>query len=307
LNSVIDQIGKRLKDLQDPQCADSQRLFHGRGRLVPGFEQVTVDLFAPVLWVTFFKAPEAADFEANLLQALAQLADRFGLAAVAVQRRYLKVAADCVWGELPKSMVARRGEARFHIQLGENQNTGYFLDMEPGRRWLEQRAADKKILNLFAFTCAFSVVGQMAAAREVVNVDMSRGALNRGRDNHRLNGLDTSGIAFMQENILKSWGRIRRRGPFDIAVLDPPSFQRGSFEAQKDYRKLVRRLPELLVDGGDALLCLNSPQLSVSFLQELVEQECPACRFIERLAPSPDFPDRDPDQQLKLLHFQYHS
>ncbi len=289
---------------------DSRRLFHGRGQCYPGFEQVTVDLFAPVVWVTFFKpsfAPaQQQRYEEDILRQLQTCIQQYPLSALMVQRRYLPQApAELVWGEMPEVVFARRQQARYGIQLGGKQNTGFFLDMEPGRQWLEARAEGKRVLNLFAYTCAFSVVAQMAGARSVVNVDMSRGALNQGRENHRLNDLPTDPIRFLQENILKSWGRIRRPGPYDIAIIDPPSFQKGSFVAEQDYRKLVRRLPELMVDGGEVLLCLNAPELGEDFLMALVAEECPGCELIERLTPSADFPDTDKHQQLKLLHFIY--
>jgi len=287
---------------------DSRRLFHGRGCVYPGYEQVTVDLYAPVLWLTFFKANDEMTFESQVIDEVIGSAQQHALEAVMVQRRYLQDSpAECVWGSTPEEVWAQRGAARFTIQLGGRQNTGFFLDMEPGRQWLEQRAAGKRVLNLFAYTCAFSVVAQQAGAVSVVNVDMSRGALNQGRENHRLNNLPTDPIRFLQENILKSWGRIRRPGPYEIAIIDPPSFQRGSFVASQDYRKLIRRLPEFMVPGGDVLLCLNAPELGEDFLRQLVEEECPACEFVARLNPSADFPDADPDQQLKLMHFCYTS
>tara|TARA_B100000446_G_scaffold42376_2_gene38077 strand:- start:33389 stop:34363 length:975 start_codon:yes stop_codon:yes gene_type:complete len=290
---------------------DARRLFHGRGKTFPGFEQVTVDWYQPVLWVTFFKpqdTPEATQgYEAAIERELVALAStRPDVEVVMVQRRYLPdTPAACVYGTMPDTIYAHRRGARFTLQLGGRQNTGFFLDMEPGRRWLEFLAEGRKVLNLFAYTCAFSVVAQQAGAESVVNVDMSRGALSQGRDNHRLNGLPTDSIRFLQENILKSWGRIRRPGPYDIAIFDPPSFQKGSFVAERDYGKLVRRIPQLMVAGGDILFCLNAPELDQAFLEELVALECPECCFVERLQPSADFPDADPDQQLKLLHYQY--
>lgn len=173
--------------------ADSRRLFHGRGCVYPGYEQVTVDLYAPVLWVTFFKANDDEQFEQSIVDGLVELAQRHGLQAVLVQRRYQRdVPAECAWGSVPETVWARRGQARYTIRLGERQNTGFFLDMEPGRQWLEQRARGKKVLNLFAYTCAFSVVAQQAGADSVVNVDMSRGALKQGQQNHQINGLTTS-------------------------------------------------------------------------------------------------------------------
>lgn len=303
---LTDYVANALNEYDGVAPRDSRRLFHGRGCCYPGFEQVTVDLFMPVIWVTFFKQNDDPEFETHAMVGLTELAQQHGLEALLVQRRYLPQSpSECVWGSIPEPMFAQRGGAKFTIQLGGRQNTGFFLDMEPGRRWLQARANNKSVLNLFAYTCAFSVVAQQAGAMSVVNVDMSRGALNQGRQNHRINDLSTDSIRFLQENILKSWGRIRKPGPYDIAIIDPPTFQRGSFVAEQDYRKLVRRIPQLMAPGGELLLCLNSPQLGEDFLCDLVAQECPDCCFIGRLSPSEDFPDANAQQQLKLLHFIY--
>lgn len=305
---LINQVQKQLQAeiTENFEKRDSRRLFHGRGCCYPGFEQVTVDLFWPVMLVTCFKSPPSDRFEAELISQLQPQAEAAGLSALLVQRRYLEGAPfQCAWGELPAETFARRQGSRFAIQFSQRQNIGFFLDMEPGRRWLEARAAGKKVLNLFAYTCAFSVVAQRAGAAAVVNVDMSRSALSQGRENHRINHLPTDSIQFLPQNILKSWGRIKRPGPYDLAIIDPPTYQPGSFVAERDYGKLVRRIPELMKPGGELLLCLNSPQLGEEFVRQLVAQECPECLLQERLEPCADFPDRDPEQQLKLFSYRY--
>lgn len=315
MNAMFQHLQQQFQMLSTTPNRDTRRLFHGRGRTFSGDEQVTVDWYSPVIWVTFFKEQDSElqtqQYEQALLAALVELIETTNsstkiIEAVMVQRRYLHNApAECILGVTPDTMFAYRGEAKYTVQLGGRQNTGFFLDMEPGRQWLESRVKGRRVLNLFSYTCAFSVVAQMAGAESVVNVDMSSGALSQGRENHRLNGLQTDSIRFLQENILKSWGRIRRPGPYDVAIIDPPSYQKGSFVAERDYGKLVRRIPQLMNPEGDVLLCLNAPELGQEFVQQVVDQECPACRFIERLMPSPDFPDENPDQQLKLLHYRY--
>ena len=311
---LVSHLEQRWADSSMPLGADSQRLFHGRGGCYPGLEQVTLDWFAPVLLLTLFRSHDDS-WEAALIGAVqawqASLVTESQLAAdkvqaLLVQRRYLPGApSQVVSGVLPDAVYAQRGSLRFQLALGQHQNTGFFLDMEPGRQWLERYAAGRKLLNLFAYTCAFSVIGQAAGASEVVNVDMSRAALSQGRDNHRLNEMATDPIYFLGENILKSWGRIRRRGPFGVAVIDPPSFQRGSFVAEKDYAKVLRRIPQFMEAGGDLLLCLNAPELDESFLQAHMQAECPDCQLIERLPEHPDFPDSSRDRGLKLLHYRY--
>lgn len=288
---------------ESPALVDSFRLLHGRGKTVAGLEFLCIDFFQPLLLLTCYQEPPTQWLDNFLRQAEPLFAPH--IQAVLVQHRYVAGApSEVIWGELPEKVYARRAGLQFVLHPGQQQNTGFFLDMEPGRRWLEQQAIGKRVLNLFAYTCAFSVVAIAAGAEKVVNVDMSSRALQVGRDNHMLNQLDKKSSEFLAENILKSWGRIKKRGPYDLVILDPPSYQPGSFVAQKDYARLVRRLPELMPQGGLVLACLNAPELPADFLLDVFRSECPACVFEERLVPSADFPDINPEQQLKLLVFR---
>jgi 23S rRNA (cytosine1962-C5)-methyltransferase len=146
-------------------------------------------------------------------------------------------------------------------------------------------------------------VALQAGAGEVINVDMASGALNIGRDNHRLNGVE-KGAAFWAHDIFNTWGKIGRSGPFDLVIMDPPTYQKGSFVAEKDYPRLARRLPSLLAPGGHALLCLNSPKLSAAWLQEVVAQEAPGMVFVQRLPNPAVYADVAPDRALKVLVYQ---
>lgn len=292
--------------VQAPGVLDSCRIFHGRGGCYPGLEWVCVDLFWPVVLVTLFREPPS-QFVGVLQQALSERMEQMGVTALLVQHRYLKEAPVTVAaGAMPDALFARRGALRFHLSL-EQQNIGFFLDMEPGRQWLMSQCAGKRVLNLFAYTCSFSVIAQAGGAATVVNMDMSSRSLAVGRENHRLNNQSTANISFLAENILKSWGRLRRRSPFDIILIDPPSFQKGSFVAARDYGKLLRRIPQLAAPGAQILTCLNAPELDHEFLQVCVAEHCPDCQFVERLPAHPDFPDRQMARQLKLLVYRYQS
>lgn len=300
---IIERLGVLAEKIRTREVIDSYRVFHGRGQLFPGLEFVTIDFFQPVILVTLFAEPPQHWLDDLFVQARPLFVECNTV--LLVQRRYIAGApSELVWGTLPEHCVARRGNLQFSLHLAQQQNSGFFLDMEPGRAWLEQCAQGKRILNLFAYTCAFSVVAVAAAAERVVNVDMSSAALNLGRSNHQRNGLDKTRSEFLAENILKSWGRIKKRGPYDVVIIDPPSYQKGSFIAAKDYAKVIRRLPELMPAGGLVLACLNAPELSESFLQQEFIEHCPQAEFVERLQPHEDFPDIAPEQQLKLLIYR---
>ncbi len=300
---LLDRLADYQAWIASGDNTNSCRLFHGRGQCYPGLEFVTLDAFTPVLLLTLFAEPPEQWLESLLTAIKDRLAPGFD--CLVVQRRYLPNApSEVPLGRLPEQVYARRGELRFHLHLARQQNSGFFLDMEPGRQWLEQQAPGKRVLNLFAYTCAFSVVAVAAGAEKVVNVDMSSPSLNTGRANHQLNGQDKIRSEFLAEDILKSWGRIKKRGPYDLVIVDPPSYQKGSFIATKDYAKVVRRLPELMPGGGLVLACLNAPELSEAYLKQQFEEQCPAAVFVERLTPSADFPDVEPQQQLKLLVYR---
>ena len=127
--------------------------------------------------------------------------------------------------------------------------------------------------------------------------------LATGRTNHELNGLK-SGARFLAHDIFSSWGKLTRGGPYELVICDPPSFQKGSFVATKDWARLARRLPTLLAPDGHALVCLNAPELGVDFLREAVEANAPELAFVKRVANPVTFPDVSPQRGLKVLVYR---
>jgi 23S rRNA (cytosine1962-C5)-methyltransferase len=210
-------------------------------------------------------------------------------------------------GALPTPHVVTEGDSAFVVHVAKGQNHGLFLDMANGRQWLRENIMAKpgaRVLNLFAYTCAFSVVAKQAGAAEVVNLDMSDGALRIGQQNHQLNGC-AEGVRFMAHDLFKSWGKVKRFAPYDTIVADPPSYQKGSFVATKDYERLLRHLPDLCEDGTDVLLCLNAPELSLSYLQSLVATHAPALHLVRQVENPVAFADRSVDRALKVLHYTF--
>lgn len=288
---------------------ETRRLFHGRGRCWPGLEQLTVDWLQGVLLVSLFKEPEAGQLAA-LQQLLTDLGSTpqwaaSGARSLMLQHRYLPDSrGEWLLGEAIDSCTITEEGLRYQVDLGSKQNNGLFLDMRYGRNWVRANAQGKNVLNLFAYTCGFSVAAIAGGAERVVNLDMSRAALSRGRDNHRLNGHDTGRVSFLGHDLFKSWSKVKQGGPYDLVIIDPPSFQKGSFVLGKDYARVLRRLPELLTANGCVLACMNDPAFSVDFLLEGVTQEAPGLRFEQRLENPPEFPDADEQCGLKALVFR---
>ena len=278
---------------------DACRVFHGRGGLYPGCEHLSLDWYAPVWVLTSFLPLTEAQLQ-TVQVALAARGE--ALNWVYQCRDSGRTETRLMAGQVPDPHVVMEQGARYRVHVLKGQNHGLFLDMACGRQWLREQAQGRRVLNLFAYTCAFSVAALQGDAQEVVNVDMAAGALAIGQHNHQLNGL--TGARFLAHDLFKSWGKVKRMGPYDIVVADPPSYQKGSFVATKDYARVVRRLPELLAPGGQALLCLNAPELPDLFLRDLVAAEAPDLPFVQRLDNPAAFADVDPQRALKVMLFQ---
>ena len=212
-------------------------------------------------------------------------------------------------GSVPEPHIVTEAGLKYRAHVLRGQNHGIFLDMAAGRHWVHEHVAQHpehryglKVLNLFAYTCAFSVVALDAGARQVLNMDMAQGALATGQQNHQLNGL--TGASFLAHDIFTSWGKITRSGPYHLIIIDPPSYQKGSFVATKDYAKLMRRLPALLRPGGHVLLCLNAPELNTAFLKDQMADIAPELEFVERVANPAVFADVDEERSLKVLVYR---
>lgn len=289
--------------------SETRRLFHGRGRCWPGLEQITVDWLQGVLLVALFKPVSVAELAAlqQMLLGLDQSAawQQSGANSLLLQLRYLPDSpSQWLLGEPHEHWQICEHGLHYLLDLGKKQNSGLFLDMRLGRRWVQQQARGKRVLNLFAYTCGFSVAALAGGAEQVVNLDMARASLSRGRDNHRLNQHDLSKVVFLGHDLFKSWGKVAKYGPYDLIIVDPPSFQRGSFVLSKDYPKVLRRLPELLNADGVVLACSNEPEIGPDYLIQAMASEAPSLRFSERLENPPEFPDSQPDSALKALVFR---
>lgn len=312
-DALIDAI-----DRMDLSADDGvRRIFHGRGGFYPGYEHLTLDWYPPVLLLTSFQ--NITDDELNTWKyaierrwrecfsvekddPMNQDTTHTGVNLVYQCRAHTPTTTSLLSGTVPGQHIVQETGDKYLVHLLRGQNHGLFLDMANGRSWVKNNAKGKQVLNLFSYTCAFSIAALNGGANEVVNCDMAKGAIRVGQRNHELNGLQSA--RFLSHNVLKSWGKLKKLGPYDIVVVDPPSYQKGSFEAKKDYHKIIRRLPTLLRPGGRAMLCLNAPELDTHFLRSLVETNAPELHFVERLKNPYAFPALDQERALKVLMYE---
>ena len=139
-----------------PRPGESRRLFHGRGRCFAGYEDLVIDAFPPVVMVILYRPRPQAWLEelARLLEETLPDKPR----GILLQERFLTNGPSrLLRGTLPENCEAREAGLSFRLRLGEAQNVGFFPDMAVGRSLVRERAAGKRVLNLFAYSCSFSV------------------------------------------------------------------------------------------------------------------------------------------------------
>jgi len=286
-----------------PTSHQAQRLFHGRGHVYQGYEHVSIDWLAPVVLITLYKPVDTHDLQQLSQNLFSLISD---CRSVQVQYRYLpKAPFELLQGDECLETVVEENGLKYQITLGRAQNTGLFLDMKNGRQWVQEHSHNAKVLNLFSYTCAFSIAAIAGGAKHVFNIDMSRPSLTTGRDNHRLNEQDTGKVKFDAIDIFKSFGRIKKHGPYDLLICDPPSFQKGSVDIKRDYKKIIRRIPEFMNPGSLLMLCLNSPDLDTDFLKKTVNDECPDCHYVNEITAPEVFLEAMEEKGLKVLVYKY--
>lgn len=282
-----------------PIGSDARRLFHGRGHCFAGYEDLVIDAFPPVIMIILYRQ-RSEDWLQELKDLLlSTLPDR--PQAILLQERFHPNSPNrLLMGDLPVELNALEAGLAFRLRLGEAQNVGFFPDMAAGRKFVREHSAGKKVLNLFAYSCSFSVAALAGGAAHVVNLDMNRGALELGKLNHRINNIDLRNASFLAMEFFRSTSKLRRLGPFDLVICDPPASQGKSFTASQHWPKLVRKLPDLVRPGGEVLACLNAPDLGADYLDQVFSENTPGARRVELLSSGTDFPEASATGGLNL-------
>lgn len=221
---------------------------------------------------------------------------------------FVKTKAPKVWGREQYERREREGARfevneyglRFWARLDAYVDTGLFLDHRQTRRQVGAEAKGKRVLNLFAYTGAFTVHAAAGGARETTTVDMSNTYLAWCEDNLALNGLAGPQHRQVRADAVR-WLR-QARGEWDLVVLDPPSFSASKkmgvpFEVQRDHVDLLHHVRRLTAPGG--VIYFSTHYRAFELDSEVVR----GCQ-VEEITPAslpPDFRDRQIHRCFRLV------
>ncbi|MDP6635382.1 MAG: bifunctional 23S rRNA (guanine(2069)-N(7))-methyltransferase RlmK/23S rRNA (guanine(2445)-N(2))-methyltransferase RlmL [Phycisphaerae bacterium] len=182
------------------------------------------------------------------------------------------------------------GGCKFLVNLSDYIDTGLFLDHRITRGMVRDEAAGKRMLNLFAYTGAFSVYAADGGAVGVTTVDLSNTYLDWARANFRVNEIGGEHYRFVRSGAMEF---LRDHGPgdfYDLAVVDPPTFSNsksteGDFDIQRDYAELLGGLVRLMSPGGVIYFSTNFKRFK---FDQSVLAGC-TCREISKQTIPEDF------------------
>ena len=168
----------------------------------------------------------------------------------------------------------------FEVNLSDYLDTGLFLDHRPTRQWVRKAAEGLHVLNLFAYTGAFSVYAAAGNAATVTSIDLSNTYLQWAQRNMALNQYtDPNRYRYVQVDVLR-WLRESPAIPnYDLIVLDPPTFSNSKrmddiLEVQRDHVRLINQCLRRLRRGGILYFSTNcrSFRLSIADIDVAADQ-----------------------------------
>jgi len=231
---------------------------------------LVIDFYAGRFCVQFFSYDRDSD------EPLAELKDEIDQALISI----FEVSSDLIyWRTRIKRKKTQQYEklakqdqfftvfeygAKFKVNLDDYLDTGLFLDHRETRQMVASLAKNKRVLNLFAYTCSFSIQAALAGAEYTLSVDMSNTYTDWGQDNFVLNSLSLKNNEIVRADCLKFIDETISKGTdFDIIVIDPPTISRSKkmdqlFDVQVDYFNLISKSLKILTTAGVIFFSTNS-------------------------------------------------
>ncbi|HET9485946.1 MAG TPA: class I SAM-dependent methyltransferase [Chryseosolibacter sp.] len=132
-----------------------------------------------------------------------------------------------------------------HVGIFPEQGSNWNFIYDTIKGW---NASKSRVLNLFGYTGAASVVARAAGA-EVTHCDASRPGLNWANQNMQMNKL--SDIRWVYEDAFKFVRReVKRGGRYNGIIMDPPPYGRGpkgeKWNLQEQLDELIHLSSQLL-------------------------------------------------------------
>ncbi|ARJ51519.1 class I SAM-dependent rRNA methyltransferase [Staphylococcus lutrae] len=181
-----------------------------------------------------------------------------------------------VAGQAPEfPIVIEENHTFYNVHLDDGPMTGIFLDQKDVRKKLRDYYSEgRKVLNLFSYTGAFSVIAATGGA-QTTSVDLANRSRQYTEENFGLNGIAPQSHAIFVMDTFDFYKYAQRHQlRYDTIVIDPPSFARNKkkvFSVTKDYHHLIEGALKILTRGGTLVLSTNHSTYTLKAFKNMVK------------------------------------
>ena len=175
-------------------------------------------------------------------------------------------------------------------------DTGLFLDHRVARKMVMDESAGKRMLNLFAYTGAFSVYAAAGGAKSTTTVDLSRTYLDWAGENFHINDLGSGDHQFIASDSIEFLEvASRQKKQFDLVVCDPPTYSnskrtKNDWEVQTGYITIFEHLKKIVAPEGVVYFSTNFRRFK--FDEDFVKSLGFDFREISKISVPEDFRNR---------------
>ena len=269
---VMQSAARRASLLADGDT-DSARLVFSEADGVPG---LVADRYGDTVVCQFTTAGAEAwrDVLADALAALPGVECVYERSDADVRgREGLDARVGLLRGRDPSpDLVANERGFRFAVDVAGGHKTGFYLDQRYSRRMLADHTRDARVLNVFSYTGAFSVIAAARGAASVTSIDSSGPALATAARNATLNAVDIGEL--MEADAFTALRGLRDRArEYDLILLDPPKLANTEGQVEKAtraYKDLNLLAVKLLAPGGMLMTWSCSGAMSMDLFQKVV-------------------------------------
>lgn len=204
----------------------------------------------------------------------------------------------------------REFDLKFLIRPNDGPAVGLFLDHRENRQRIRSMSKGLNVLNLFAYTCGFSVSAAAGGANKTVSVDLSAKMLDWGKENFERNNLAIESHQFFNSDASEFLKRAKRQEMhFDLIILDPPSFAHGrkrkqDFSISRDLSDLIAASASVLNPEGVMMIATNYRRMSNKGLRERIHRGAHIAGRRYKVMDVPKLPadfDIDPDHAKTIF------
>lgn len=311
-NFISDKITKAIEYRKSMNIIESGRMFFGESDGIGG---LVIDKYQDFLVIEILSAG-VEKLKNEIIKCLVNLFKPRGIFLKNTNEfrklEGLNIYSETVYGNVPENVEISENGVRFNVPIKTGQKTGFYFDQRENRTFLIPYFKDRKVLDLYCYIGAFSILAAKHKAKFVWGIDSSETFINIAKSNAKLNHVEDK-IIFKKEDAEKMLIAMSNKElpecP-DFILIDPPNLVRNKkhiHQSTKLYVHLNTMALSSLSSGGLLATSSCSHHITREMFMDIIYQSCAKSGkkaiLMELRGQSKDHPVLINMPETEYLHF----